>query len=187
MPAPPPSSNPFKMGSAQHKAPGGSSPNAEDESSQVVSPVVSLTGVTIHPSLPCRPAFVSSSTKEDDRRKARLSLAVPMRSREPNQDASRPTKVRKLSGDEFGPSGKCIPRNETDSIADTPSRMHSSQSEVLGGKDVAGAKKDNGKSREIQDELVMPVMTRTSGQKRLDDYSAFKGRGRYGNGVEGNQ
>jgi hypothetical protein len=110
-----------------------------------------------------------------------------MRSREPNQETSRPTKVRRLSGDEFGPSGECIPRNETDSIADTPSRMHPSQSDVLVSKEVACAKKNNGKSREIQNELVRPGMTRTGGQKRLDDYSAFKGRGRYGNGAESNQ
>ena len=103
-----------------------------------------------------------------------------MRSREPNREANRPTKVRRLSGD----ADECIPRRETDSIADTPSKM---QSEVLAGEGVASAKNDKGKSREIQNGFVTPAMTRTSGQKRIDDYSVFKGRGRYGGGAENNQ
>jgi hypothetical protein len=104
-----------------------------------------------------------------------------MRSREPRQEVSRPTKVRRLSGDEFGPSDNFTPRNETNSIADTPSRMHPDQSKVLVGQGVASTKE---KSREIQNKLFTPALTRTSGQKRIEDYSAYKGRGRYGNGSE---
>lgn len=110
-----------------------------------------------------------------------------MRSREPNREANRPTKVRRLRGDEFSPSDECIPHNKTDCIVDTPSRMHPNQSEVLGCEGVASAKKDKGKSREIQNEVVTPILARTTGQKRLEDYSAFKGRGRYGNNTESNQ
>ena len=86
------------MGSTRHEAPGGNSADAEDELSQgrspvsaiivyqIVSTLASLPGITIHPSLP-RLAFASSSTKED--KKPYLSLAVPMRSREPNREANR--------------------------------------------------------------------------------------------------
>lgn len=37
-----------------------------------------------------------------------------------------------------------------------------------------------GKERATEDENTTPMTSRTQGQKRIDDYSAFKGRGRYG-------
>ncbi|KAF8806782.1 hypothetical protein BYT27DRAFT_7100717 [Phlegmacium glaucopus] len=61
----------------------------------------------------------------------------------------------------------------------TSSVMHSRWSEALGGEGAASAKKDKGKSREAQNEFATPATTRTSGQRRIEDYSAFKGRGRY--------
>ena len=39
-----------------------------------------------------------------------------------------------------------------------------------------------GKGKERQEDFVTPLTSRTAGQKRLDDYSAFKGRGRYARG-----
>ena len=39
-----------------------------------------------------------------------------------------------------------------------------------------------GKGKERQEDFVTPLTSRTIGQKRLDDYSAFKGRGRYAKG-----
>jgi hypothetical protein len=39
-----------------------------------------------------------------------------------------------------------------------------------------------GKGKERQEDLVTPLTSRTVAQKRLDDYSAFKGRGRYARG-----
>jgi hypothetical protein len=39
-----------------------------------------------------------------------------------------------------------------------------------------------GKGKERQEDLVTPLSSRTVGQKRLDDYSGFKGRGRYARG-----
>ena len=109
------------------------------------------------------PASTSSSTREDIQGKANLPLAVPMRSREPNRVAStgKPTKVRQLSGDES-----------------------------LANENVTSAKKDKGKSREVQNEFATPATpttTRTSDRKNIEDYSAFKGRGRYGKGAESNQ
>lgn len=191
---------PLSTGSMQRNPPIGGSPDAEDDSSQgsfaqfrfwsftnLVSTVVPISGVTVHPSLPSRPAFASSSTQEDVHRKALISLAVPMRSREPNREASRPAKVRRVSGDEFGRSDECIPRIETNSIVDTPSTTHSRRSDALRAEGVASAKKDKGKSREAQNEFTTPAMTRTSGQKRIEDYSAFKGNGRYGKDVESNR
>ena len=106
------------------------------------------------------PAFVSS-TREDVHGKTHLPLAVPMRSREPNLEASRPTKFRRLS-----------------------------KNESLANESVTSAKKDKGKSREVQNEFATPAtpaMTRTKDQKRIEDYSAFKGRGRYGNAAVSNQ
>ena len=102
----------------------------------------------------------ASSTREDIHRKTHLPLTVPMSNREPNREASRPTKVRRLSGDE-------------------------SQANDV----VTSAKKDKGKSREVQNEFATPATppaTRTNDPKHID-YSAFKGRGRYGNGAERNQ
>lgn len=106
--------------------------------------------------------------------KARLSLAEPMRNREPTRETSRPTKIRRLSGNEFGSSGTCTPRSETDDVADA-----TSMTKVLIGEGVISTK-DKGKSRKVQNGLATPATTRTSGQKCIEDYSAFKGRGRYG-------
>jgi len=39
-----------------------------------------------------------------------------------------------------------------------------------------------GKGKEREEDFVTPLTSRTVGQKRLDDYSAFKGRGRYARG-----
>ena len=39
-----------------------------------------------------------------------------------------------------------------------------------------------GKGKERQEDFVTPFTSRTVGQKRFDDYSAFKGRGRYARG-----
>ena len=103
------------------------------------------------------PASVSSA-REDVHRKTHLPLTVPMSNREPNREGSRPTKVRRLSGDES-----------------------------LANDGVISAKKDKGKSKEVQNEFVTPVATRTNGPKHIEDYSAFKGRGRYGNGAGSNQ
>jgi len=41
-----------------------------------------------------------------------------------------------------------------------------------------------GKERELDVDATTPLTTRTMGQTRLEDYSAFKGRGRYGKAVE---
>jgi hypothetical protein len=101
---------------------------------------------------------VTSSTRNDILGETHLSLAVPLRSREPNLETSRPTKIRRLSGDKS-----------------------------LANEDVPSAKKDKGKSREVQNEFATPVTTRTNDPKNLQDYSAFKGRGRYGNGAKSNQ
>ena len=100
---------------------------------------------------------VTSSTRKDDE-ETHFSLSAPMRSREPNLEASRPTKVRRLSEDDF-----------------------------LVNKNVLSTKKDKGKSREVQNEFATPTATRTNDPKRIEDYSAFKGRGRYGNGPKSNQ
>ena len=94
---------------------------------------------------------VTSSTRKDVDEEAHFSLSAPMRSREPNLEASRPTKVRRLSEDDF-----------------------------LVNKNVFSTKKDKGKSREVQNEFATPTATRTNDPKRIEDYSAFKGRGRYG-------
>jgi hypothetical protein len=105
------------------------------------------------------PAF-ASSTGEDVHRKTHLPLAVTMSNREPNRESSRPTKVRRLSGDD----------------------------ESLPNEGVTSGKKDKGKSREVQSEFATPVTTRTNDQKKhIEDYSAFKGRGRYGNGAQSKQ
>lgn len=105
-----------------------------------------------------RSPAVASSTRKDIHGKTQLPLAIPMRSREPNLEASRPTKVRRLSGDES-----------------------------LANEDVTSVKKDKGKSREVQNEFATPATTRTNDSKHIEDYSAFKGRGRYGNGAKTNQ
>jgi hypothetical protein len=81
-----------------------------------------------------------------------------MRNKDPNREASRPTNVRRLSGDES-----------------------------LANEDVPSAKKDKGKSREIQNEFATPAATRTNDPKHGEDYSAYKGRGRYGKGAKNNQ
>ena len=103
-----------------------------------------------------------SPAREDIHGKTHLPLAVvPMRSREPNLEASRPTKVPRLSGDES-----------------------------LANEGITSAKKDKGKSREVfatPATPATPAPTRTNDQKHLKDYSAFKGRGRYGNGSKNNQ
>ena len=39
-----------------------------------------------------------------------------------------------------------------------------------------------GKGKERQEDFVTPFTSRTVGQRRFDDYSAFKGRGRYARG-----
>ena len=39
-----------------------------------------------------------------------------------------------------------------------------------------------GKGKEREEDFVTPLTSRTVGQKHLDDYSAFKGRGRYAKG-----
>ena len=44
-----------------------------------------------------------------------------------------------------------------------------------------------GKSQQVENKLTTPVMTRPSSQKRIEDYSALKGKGRYGNSSENNQ
>ena len=100
---------------------------------------------------------LASATREDIDGEDHHPWAAPLRSIEPNWEASRPTKIRRLSGDES-----------------------------LANVGVASAKKDKGKSREIQNEFGTPVTTRTNGQNHVD-YSAFKGRGRYGKGAESNQ
>jgi len=41
-----------------------------------------------------------------------------------------------------------------------------------------------GKGREVERPLSCPLTNRSVGQKRLEDYSAFKGRGRYGKADE---
>ena len=41
-----------------------------------------------------------------------------------------------------------------------------------------------GKGKERQEDFVTLLTSTTVGQKRLDDYSAFKGRGRYARGGE---
>jgi hypothetical protein len=107
--------------------------------------------------------------KDDIHKKGSPSLAVPMRSRELEQQMTRPAKVHKRSGDEFGRSDECVPGDQTSVITDTPS-----------------TRKDKGRSPEGQNELTTPAAVRTSGQDRIDNYSAFKGRGRYGN-AENNQ
>ena len=101
---------------------------------------------------------VASSTRKDVHGKTQLPLAVPMASREPNLEGSRPTKVRRLSGEES-----------------------------LANEDVPSAKKDKGKLKEVQNQFATPAATRTNDPKRIEDYSAFKGRGRYGNGAGSNQ
>ena len=104
----------------------------------------------------------ASSTREDIHRKTSLPLGVPTRSKEPSRETSRPTKIRRLSGDD----------------------------ESLANEVVTSVKNDKGKSREVQNEFVVPATpatTRTNDQKRIEDYSAFKGRGRYGNGAVSNQ
>ena len=108
-----------------------------------------------------RPGSASSSTREDINKKTSLPLAVPMRNIELNRESSRPTKVRRLNEDES-----------------------------LTNKEVTSAKKDKGKSKEVQNEFATPTTpatTRTNNQKHIEDYSAFKGRGRYGNGAGSNQ
>ena len=104
----------------------------------------------------------ASSTREDIHRKTFLPLVVSTRSKEPSLETSRPTKVRRLSGDD----------------------------ESLANEVVTSVKKDKGKSKEVQNEFAVPATpatTRTNDQKRIEDYSAFKGRGRYGNSAESNQ
>jgi hypothetical protein len=66
-----------------------------------------------------------------------------MRNKDPNREASRSTNVRRLSGDES-----------------------------LANEDVPSAKKDKGKSREIQNEFATPATTRTNDPKHIEDYSA---------------
>jgi hypothetical protein len=98
---------------------------------------------------------VASSTRKDIQG---IPLAVSMHNKDPNREASRPTNVRRLSGDES-----------------------------LANEDVPSAKKDKGKSREIQNEFATPAATRTNDPKHGEDYSAYKGRGRYGKGAKNNQ
>lgn len=44
-----------------------------------------------------------------------------------------------------------------------------------------------GKEREVEAPFSSPLTSKNSGQKRLEDYSAFKGRGRYGKAGESAQ
>ena len=104
-----------------------------------------------------RSPAIASSTRKDSDGETRLPLTAPMRIRESNREGSRPTKVRRLSEDVFQVN-----------------------------KDVISSK-DKGKSREVQNEFATPVATRTNDPKRIEDYSAFKGRGRYGKSAKSNQ
>jgi hypothetical protein len=93
----------------------------------------------------------------------------PIQPRRPGQLVRdvRPNKVRRVSGSEF--SGG--------SSSSSSWVQHVMKNQVTPR--LSGVK---GRGKEREEDFVTPLSSRTVGQKRLDDYSAFKGRGRYARG-----
>lgn len=102
-------------------------------------------------------------------------FAQPMRAIEPFQlhrDSERPSKLRRLSENSHELS------RGSSALGDISRSSHSHS-------DPRPASK--GKAREGDNSVSTPLTTRNLGQKRLEDYTAFKGRGRYGKMAEGPQ
>ncbi|KAF8154435.1 DNA repair protein endonuclease SAE2/CtIP C-terminus-domain-containing protein [Crassisporium funariophilum] len=188
VPAPPPPTNPLKASPNLHKDDNRPSSETEDDSQVPVS------GKATHPSMPFRLPFAPASSTVETRTKTTLSLAQPMQMSGPSLDSDReydrPLKVRRLSGDDFGAPVASSSRLQQRFVPRASWPEASRQSSNLRLGDISSTNSSKGKHRAegMQSEVMTPVMTRTSGQKRIEDYSVFKGRGRYGQAaVDGNQ
>ncbi|KDR79382.1 hypothetical protein GALMADRAFT_243412 [Galerina marginata CBS 339.88] len=124
---------------------------------------------TPHPSLPSRPLFPLSSPEL----RRNSAIAEPMRTKEPLQlanrdrESGRPAKMRRLSDNGCDRSHISSMANVSSSSTSEP-RLR------------PGSASTKGKEREIQNDIFTPLTAQNMGQKRIEDYSAFKGRGRYG-------
>ncbi|KAF8960813.1 DNA repair protein endonuclease SAE2/CtIP C-terminus-domain-containing protein [Flammula alnicola] len=123
---------------------------------------------TPHPSLPSRPSFAQKPAEPGPSRR-RSAIAEPMRidessphrhppSRKPDNTRRHSTNERSTTGDVSSSSVSGRPEGPFSSI--------------------------KGKERHVESDVTTPLTSRNQGQKRLEDYSAFKGHGRYGKANE---
>ncbi|PPR04200.1 hypothetical protein CVT24_010748 [Panaeolus cyanescens] len=157
-----PASSPMAMRGSQPKNDGvhGSS-DTEDDSQDL--PVSS-------PSLPPRPP--QTRLPPPRIRREPSTIASPMRHSRPQTE--RPAKIRRLSID-GSPQRTKLPASTPRNVSG-PSKLRLLRSE--------GAPALSSTDRE--QEMEVTPLARTAGQKRMDDYSAFKGRGRYGKSASTN-
>ena len=136
-----------------------------------------------HPTLPPRPSF----PQFEDERRSPIDLTIPSHTSDPQ----RPRKIRRLSGDAVaaarasnstGSAVKVSYGHDGSASRGDWSRGHGSGTKVRGkkrkGLEWTPKEKDKETGKDKKSDTSTPANS-DSNAKRLGDYSAYKGRGRY--------
>ncbi|KAF9007546.1 DNA repair protein endonuclease SAE2/CtIP C-terminus-domain-containing protein [Cyathus striatus] len=171
----------------------------EDDSQAPMEPTsLDLTPPTFTTSTIIPLALAGQAGRVKYKRRNSDSILAPRLSQEDDPSLSdigpsRPNKVRRVTGIEFARGRILGTEGKENRIPDglTPrNRGARAQKGVMStgrGKQWALEKENvKGKEKEKDADFDTPIMARNAGQKKLDDYSAYKGRGRYGKNASKN-
>ncbi|KAJ6627005.1 DNA repair protein endonuclease SAE2/CtIP C-terminus-domain-containing protein [Mycena sp. CBHHK59/15] len=140
-----------------------------------------------HPTLPPRPSFPQFGAQQKQRHSDAFPTATIIRHPRPDGDSDdqdRPRKIRRFSSPTRSPLAVIVPMAVQSSVWHDNSEQRKDTIETSTARGRENRKVPLGLKRNAKDSENTPTSTpaNASTSKQLTDYSAFKGRGRYGKG-----